>query len=84
MDDNDTRALLTTLHAYISERDNPRSSFRSSTPGPFEFSAMIDAYAAQVALHLPRLNLAELQALCELLNSRLSTIRHAQDPNRSN
>lgn len=75
-------ALPSILSAYINERDNAKKSSpyymagnENSLTVISRFSGMINAYAAQIAGELPPLNLAEWEALSELVNSRLNFIR---------
>jgi hypothetical protein len=74
--------ILRILSGYINERDNAKKSSPFYEAGSenslrtiARFSNMINGYAAQLAAELPLMNLAELEAMSELINSRLNYVR---------
>lgn len=76
--DDDIKAILS---AYIDRRDNAKKSSPFYVAGNQErmtipqFSAMVNNFHQQLFAHFPAMNLAEMEALSELVNSRLNWMR---------
>ena len=73
-------AILTTLSAYIIERDNfhKEKGFAwnpHSMSGHVHWDNMINGYASTLFGLLPTMNLAQLEAFTELSQSRLNRLR---------
>lgn len=75
--------IKTVLSGYINERDNAKKSSpfyiagenTSSLAVISRFNGMVNSYHMRLAEHLPTLNIGEMEALSELINSRLNWMR---------
>lgn len=77
----DQPAITEILSAYINARDNAKKHSPFYVAGDrgrmtmAQFSQMIDAHHQMLFAHLPAMNLAEMEAFAELVNSRLNWMR---------
>lgn len=73
-------AIKSVLSNYIEARENlQRGTLIVAGQGPLgrtsQFSRMVDVHHMALGEYLPTLNLAEMEALSELVNSRLAWMR---------
>lgn len=80
---NTTTDLTTLLSSYITQRDAMRT--RKANGGDFttnEFLDLINGHGERLRRLLPALNLAEMEALCELSGNMLNEYRRKLDAGR--
>ena len=78
-----TNHIPTAMSNYVTERDNFRARYKgkesgllvTSSGGPLSFNTLINGHAETLAHLLPEMNLAQWEALSELVNSRLNQMR---------
>ncbi len=87
IDQETERAIVETLHSYIADRDAMSAAANNAGGGVFtpgsgkglsaiiRFTEMNKLHANTLMRELPNLNLAEMQAVTELLNVALNEMR---------
>lgn len=88
----DNESIIRIVRTYLAQREDMQRRTQGSplfkaqgvgAPAMSHFSEMINTNAGALFMYLPAMNLEEMQAFSELVNSRLSQVRWIHDKEKS-